>query len=249
MHEYPASEFENKTEELIEGDYYITSGRSGDRNNDLNKYKKDIEVLLKGIEDEPNNGRYIFYLAQSYLDDKQYEQSNIYYLKRFNMGGWVEESYYSLYKIGENNIKLNKSKDIIIESLLKAFHFRPSRLEALYTLVDYLYNHNKDISKAAEYVKLGIDVKMTTDILFVTKSIHRYLFLELAYDVLFENNEFDKAHYCINTLLENQLYPYNKLTSLELKRERCIPKIINKYITYPETKINNIMNGMSLSQI
>ena len=69
----------------------------GDRNKNPDKYKKDAEVLLKGLEEEPNNERYVFYLAQSYMDDRQYENSNKYYLKRFEMGGWPEEQYYSLY--------------------------------------------------------------------------------------------------------------------------------------------------------
>ena len=95
LHEFAKSEYSNCTEGIIKGNYYIESRRLGNRNKDTNKYKRDIEVLSKGLLDEPNNSRYVFYLAQSYMDDKQYEKSNECYLKRVAIGGWEQEVYYS----------------------------------------------------------------------------------------------------------------------------------------------------------
>lgn len=243
LHEYPKSENnEGKTEETIEGNYYIDSRRLGDRNKNPNKYKKDVEVLLKGLEEEPNNDRYIFYLAQSYMDDHQYENSNKYYLQRFNMGGWAEEQYFSLYKIGENNIKLNKSKEIIIESLLRAYNFRPTRLEALYELVNYLFynEENKDIKKAAEYAELGMNVKITNDVLFVSMYLYEHKFLDLASLAFFYNNEFNKSIKCINMLLERNRYPLDQLNRYQNNRGFCLPHIIDIITEYPEKKIKNI---------
>ena len=253
LHEYATSENnKNNTVATIEGNYYIDSGRLGDRNKDKNKYKKDIEILLKCAEDEPDNERYIFYLAQSYMDDGQLENSNKYYLKRFNMGGWVEEQYYSLLKIGINNIKLRKTKKIIIDSLLEAFNFRSSRLEALYELVNYLFNNerDKDIKSAAKYAKLGLHIYRTTDTLFVTKSIYEYRFLDITYLVLFYNNEFGEAYKSINNLLNRQKYPENQNIRLQRNRGFCIPKIMDNIIKYPKEKIQflteNIINKLEI---
>lgn len=242
LHEYPASDTA-KTEANLEGDYYIDSRRLGDRNKNPDKYKKDVETLLKGLEDEPNNDRYYFYLAQSYMDNHEYENSNIYYLKRFNMGGWVEEQYFSLFKIGENNIKMRKNKDIIIESLLRAHKFRPSRLEALYELVNYLFydQENKDIAKAAEYANLALNnVPITEDVLFVSMYLYQHKFLDLASLAYFYNKEFDKSLKCINLILERQKYPLDQLSRYEKNRGFCIPHIIDKLVEYPEEKINNL---------
>jgi len=253
LHEYATSENnKNNTVATIEGDYYIDSRRLGNRNKDKNKYKKDIEILLRGAEDEPDNERYIFYLAQSYMDDGQLENSNKYYLQRFNMGGWVEEQYYSLLKIGINNIKLRKNKKIIIDSLLEAFNFRPSRLEALYELVNYLFynERDKDVKSAAKYAKLGLHIYSTTDTLFVTKSIYEYRFLDITYLVLFYNNEFGEAYKSINNLLNRQKYPENQNIRLQKNRGFAIPKIMDNIIKYPKEKIlfltENIKNKLEI---
>ena len=247
LHEYPKSEDDSaKTEDTIEGNYYIDSRRLGDRNKNPDKYKKDCEVLLKGLEEEPNNDRYHFYLAQSYMDDHQYEKSNEYYLKRFKMGGWVEEQYFSLFKIGENNIKLKKSKEIIIESLLRAFKFRPSRLEALYELVNYLFynEENKDIPLAAKYAELGIDVPITNDVLFVSMYLYEHKFLDVASLAFFYNQEFHKSLRCINIILDRQKYPLDQLSRYEKNRGFCIPHIVDKLIQYPDKKIDEINNNI-----
>jgi len=233
LHEYVMSDIA-VTEETIEGDYYIDARTIGNRSCDPDKYKKDADILLKALEEEPNNYRYMFYLAQSYADCNEYEKSNEYYLKRFNFGGWGEELYYSLYKIGVNNIKLNKSKEVIVESLVRAFKYRPSRIEPLYQLVNYLYynEQNKDTKEAAKYAKLGLmlNTTLTKDLLFVSKHIYEYKFLDLAYLALYYNNDFDDAYKCINILLKRKKFPIDHLSRLEKNRDFCIPKIIDKYI-------------------
>lgn len=245
LHEYPGSDTA-KTEANLEGNYYIDSRRLGDRNKNPNKYRKDVETLLKGLEDEPNNDRYYFYLAQSYMDDHQYENSNKYYLKRFNMGGWAEEQYFSLFKIGENNIKMKKSKDIIVESLLRAHKFRPTRLEALYELVNYLFynEENKNIAEAAKYAELGINIPITQDVLFVSMYLYEHKFLDVASLAFFYNQEFDKSRKCINIMLERQKYPLDQLSRYEKNRGFCIPHIINKLVEYPEKKIKCITKNI-----
>ena len=40
----------------------------GDGGSKTNKFERDIKLLQDGIKDEPNNGRYYFYLANSYFN-------------------------------------------------------------------------------------------------------------------------------------------------------------------------------------
>ena len=37
-----------------------------------NKFKRDIELLIQGLEMSPDNPRYLFYLANSYRDSNEY---------------------------------------------------------------------------------------------------------------------------------------------------------------------------------
>ena len=78
---------------LLDGDYYLDSGRLGARNNDPNKYQKDAKILEAAFyEAEKNNDdikiRYSFYCAQSYKDCGENEKAIEWYKKRANYGAW-----------------------------------------------------------------------------------------------------------------------------------------------------------------
>ena len=54
----------------------------GDGGSKGDKFERDIRLLKQGIEEEPNNGRYYFYLANSYFNTGKHEESIQYYKKR-----------------------------------------------------------------------------------------------------------------------------------------------------------------------
>lgn len=110
LHEYPECiSKKNTISKAIEGNYYIDSRRLGARNKNNDKYLRDAQVLEKGLIDEPNNTRYMFYLAQSYMDSRDFKNSIKWYSKRVENGGWFEEVYYSLYRIATNMQKDRKA--------------------------------------------------------------------------------------------------------------------------------------------
>ena len=62
LHEY--AECEKKDIKIGEiKNCYIEAHTEGSRSKQKDKYKKDAEILLEGIKNEPNNVRYHFYLA------------------------------------------------------------------------------------------------------------------------------------------------------------------------------------------
>ena len=240
LHEYPTCEKKNEISELIKGNYYIDSRRLGNRNKDPDKYKKDAQILLEALNENPNCSRNTFYLAQSYRDCGEYKLSNKYYLKRFKMGGWDEEIYYSLYMIGKNNIALCKSAITIENSLLEAYQFKTSRLEALYDLIFYLYYTEKNIEKASKYAKLGLGINSYSDKLFITSTIYDYKFKDLASIILFCNKEYKLSYKIINTILHHCKLPDNQRSRIESNKSFCIPEILSNYIEYPKLKINSL---------
>jgi glycosyltransferase involved in cell wall biosynthesis len=55
-----------KTDETISGAYIYASYKDGHRAQDPQKHFKDIEILENAIKEDPNNGRYVLHLAQTY---------------------------------------------------------------------------------------------------------------------------------------------------------------------------------------
>lgn len=152
----------------------------GARSQDPEKYKKDIKILEEGLLDEPNNSRYVFYLAQSYYDAGDYENSLKKYQKRIEMGGWNEEIFWSMLRIGILEQYLDKPTENISSSFTKAFHYRPTRIEPLYHLARY-YRTKENYPLGYSIASIAVKVPMPRDILFVQKWMYDYgILLELS---------------------------------------------------------------------
>ena len=101
-----------------------------------NKFQRDVELLIKGLEANPNNPRYLFYLANSYRDSKQYEKAIEIYIKRIQVGGWLQETWHSYYSIANCYMELNNPERAILY-WLEAYQIMPTRIENLYKIVNY----------------------------------------------------------------------------------------------------------------
>ena len=153
----------------------------GDGGSKSDKYTRDIKLLLQGIEDEPTNGRYYFYLANSYIDTNQPALAIESYKKRIAIGGWDEEVYYSMYKMAIAYRALNQM-DLFIGCCLTAWTFRPSRIESIYELVKY-YRETSKYSVARGYYHMVRGTPVPSDVLFVHRAVYDYA-LDYEYSLL-----------------------------------------------------------------
>jgi glycosyltransferase involved in cell wall biosynthesis len=171
LHEFPSnSKSSNKTIKLPE-EFFMNSRRLGGRNLKDGKMARDIEVLTKGLENEPDNERYMFYLAQSYRDNNNPEMAIKYYKQRFNIGRWHEEAWFSAYQVGECYYRMGNMLKFEYW-MQKAFYFRPCRAEPIYKL----YKHFKSSGhffKAHQYYVIGYQIPFpTNDVLFIEKNVY-----------------------------------------------------------------------------
>jgi len=85
------------------------------------------ELLEADLAANPENSRTIFYLAQSYRELGRSDEARALYYQRAEMGGYVEEEWYSLYMAA----LLEPQWEVRLAALLKAWEKRPDRLEPL----------------------------------------------------------------------------------------------------------------------
>ena len=175
---------------------HIQASTTGNRSKDSKKFEKDIQLLHQGIQDEPDNDRYYFYLAQSYKDNNDPINAIKYYNIRVNMGRWQEEVYYSLFMIAVCKHRLVTEEQNTVEYFEKellphylyAYNYRKSRLEALHCIVHF-YRINKMYKEGYSYGLLGYENPYPTDILFIDGEIHTYKFIdEMALCAFYMNN-------------------------------------------------------------
>jgi glycosyltransferase involved in cell wall biosynthesis len=138
------------------------------------KFERDIKLLTQGLIDEPENARYMFYLANSYHDVGNFDMAIEWYTNRIKAGGWPEEVFYSIYKIGF----CHRNKGDIEKALswfLKSFEFRPQRIEGLFEAI-HIYRNLQHYNTAYTLCKRAIQAGWPKDdVLFIRRDVYEFL--------------------------------------------------------------------------
>lgn len=167
-HEY----WDGPTSHLEKDICYIDDRNDGGCKSD--KFERDARLLEQGLKDEPENVRYMFYLAQTYHSLGRWKDCIQMYKKRIAAGGWEEEQWYSMYMIAQAYLQLNDP--IRFEAwMLRACEKRPGRAEALYKMAKY-FREKGDHWKAYGYVQKGRNMPLSGDSLFIEKDVYSGLF-------------------------------------------------------------------------
>jgi len=168
------------TMEIIGGNYYTISGKSGDRSRDGNKYLKDALILEKAYEEAIKNNdniynRYGFYCANSYFDSGKSEEAIKWYKITLTNNNWEQEKYISCLRLYQCYNVLNQ-KETGMFYLVQSFIYDKERVECLYELVSYYCCNNlNDI--AYNYYNI---VKIFYNNNFLTEGLNNKLFLDVG---------------------------------------------------------------------
>jgi hypothetical protein len=146
------------------------------------KYERDLELLTRELQQEPESPRALFYLAQTCRDlgretaNKHMLGNAIeHYQLRANMGGWEEETYCAQHQVGVLRAELGQWP-AAMEALMRAWELRPQRLEAVHALTSELRERNQHHSAhrfAAMAANLG-PLPKPDDILFVAPWVYEW---------------------------------------------------------------------------
>lgn len=136
------------------------------------KYRRDADLYLEALKDDPENPRYWFYLAQSYKDCGEVEKAIEAYHKRANLGGFIEEIWYSMYQIG-NLHWTQEHWSLAADAYLEAFQFRPTRVEPLVALAR-LYRLRKQHQLSWVYASQAVKIVPPADLLLLDAPAYRW---------------------------------------------------------------------------
>jgi hypothetical protein len=216
LHEYLNTlEKINKTE-LIEGNYYIESGRQGFRNKSVNKYYNDALLLENAYNIEKDislKNRYAFYIAQSYKDSNYINKAIKWYETVLLLNNWLQEKYYSCIMLGYlyKNIDKNKSIYYYLNSII----YDKNRIEGIvYACIEYYneknyllvhllankFNKINRINLQNKNTKLFLNLDLYNDQLDYYNSISSYYI-----------NEKENGYHSLKKILKNQLINHNQL--------------------------------------
>jgi len=215
LHEYPTNAKQDNVSIKLSKDVFMVSRRLGGRALAGDKSKRDIEVLEQGLKDEPDNERYMFYLAQSYRDGGETQKAMKMYKKRFKIGRWQEEAWFAGYQVGLC-YKILKNIPKFEYWMQRAHEYRPWRGEPIYHLTEYFRTHG-NVHKAYEYSKLGMNIGFPKDdVLFVEKFCHEggFLYERTILDYYVHSDKKVGLLDTVQYLLKNSMHTQNVVSNL-----------------------------------
>ena len=220
-------------------DYYLISGKFGNRSKSKVKYHKDAVILEDAIKQETNKylkNRYIFYLAQSYKDCKLYERAikNYEIIMKNNMC-WNQERYYSALTIG-NIYYAKKDYPNAIKYWSNTVKYDNTRMEGIVKIIEHYYNQGNHLLVSALCYKYENYSDNISNKLFVEKKY--YLSLLEYYQSIssFYTNEPTIGYSAIRTILSK-----NNMNKSFMTRT-----ILNMNFYYDIFMNDTIENKMSL---
>lgn len=179
----------------------------GARSRDPHTYHRDALLLEKALLDEPQNARYVFYLAQSYRDAGDLELALRHYKRRAAMNGWSEEVWFALYQIAQIKQLMNAPWAEIMEDYLAAYQYQPKRSEPLYRIGAHFLARGEYHAAQLFFDRAMQIPSPNSEALFVERSIYDYL-LPLEYAVTCHYvGHYDEAIDINNKLLSQAALP------------------------------------------
>lgn len=135
------------------------------------KYLADAAVLRAAVENDPDNARHVFYLAQSYRDAGELDEAIEWYGRRILLGGWAEEVWYSMYQIARLRERRGDPAAEVINAYLASHDARPQRAEPLCDLARVNRSLGR-FSVARLFADAAVSRPRPDDILFLDESAY-----------------------------------------------------------------------------
>jgi len=209
LHEYPTNDKSNNKIIRLPPEIFMVGRTLGNRSKqDGNKYLRDAEVLLKELELEPDNDRYVFYLAQSYRDGGNIPEAIKWYKKRVEMGKWKEEQCVSAMNIA----KLLHDKDWA----WKAHELSPTRNESLVHYASQCRAKNLFTPEVLSMIMYATTIpKPKVNVLFVESDIYEWRMWDELSIIAFHTGRKDIAKQAGARLLSDNLFPPEQRARIE----------------------------------
>jgi tetratricopeptide (TPR) repeat protein len=188
------------------------------------KFTRDIKLLEQGLVDEPKNSRYMFYLANSYKDNGNFEKAVEYYNKTIQANGWEQEITCAYEYKGFCLEALGKQEEAL-KTYLLGYNFNRSRAECIYNAARIYRQQGLNVL-AYVMAEIAKKIKMPSPrALFVKKNVYDHLIdYELAVSAYYYNKYLDmrdsykkllfKTNLDYNNLIANYKFYSKPLSSL-----------------------------------
>jgi hypothetical protein len=267
IHEFIVCSKQNPIIETLEGNYYVVSGRKGNRNKDPDKYLKDAKILEEAYHeakkiDDKLYLRYGFYCANSYKDAGLHNEAIKWYKITLDNDNWQQEKYMSCYNLYQQYTNSGQ-RETGFYYLVESFKYDTERYECVYKLIQH-YCCNGQHNIAYQYYGL---IKTFYETKYLDSNTNGKLFIEpdkpnfyLPYYMIIVSDKvketYNEASQTISKMYQiiftkkppilDNFYVGNLLYNLQFFIDLCVSnidsfiKLFQSYIDFLHTKNVNL---------
>jgi len=219
----------------------------------VEKYNRDVEVLQRALEKEPEESRYWFYLAQRLMGAGRYSEAIVAFEKRltFTEKGFGGELAYSQMLIGQCLEELGAPFEVYRNAYLTAWNMNPKRAEPLYAIA-CVHSKRGEHPLAELYARAAQRIPRPIETLPCDDSVYAFRAADLLAGALAEQGKLFEAVDILEKLLKLPQLPETEherfrenirlIRGAQTKEEAAAPTLGPDEATY-ENQANMIRRG------
>lgn len=151
-----------------------------DRRQDRARLLEDKRLLELALDENPNDNRALFYLAQTEEDLGDYSTAKRLYQARAGRGGWSEEIYESVFRLARVQQHLGLAWPLSQQAYLDAYSLSPHRAEPLVAIALF-WHRRRRWPLAYLYASAAAEIPYPSrDRMVVNRDVYEWMAAELA---------------------------------------------------------------------
>ncbi len=233
----------------LTGECHIESRRLGTRGWYPPTDARDRDLLLAEVERNPDDGRSVFYLAQSYFELGDIDNARRWFARRIEMGGWYQEIYVAMWRTAETMARLGAPWLEVQDAYLKAWEFLPTRAEALHAVASWC-RVDQRYRLGYHYAKLAADIPFPEeDQFFVREDIYGWRATDEQAVCAFYIGKQAEAFTLCRRLLARPDIPEPDRQRIAVNRDLSVPTMFHAESSYPEALIQRLLAGPDEAEV
>ena len=188
-------------------------------------HQKTIPALQAALLAEPDNTQHAWSLALAYRDAGQFDHALSAFERRSHMAGFDQEVYAALLQAARMAVKLGRNAGEVIDRFLRAWEFRPTRVEALGELAFYLREHGPRWQLGYLLASRAIETPETSDVAFVEPEWQQWRCLDEFAVSAYWVGRFEQSREACERLLATPALPAAERKRVSANLEHALRKL------------------------
>ena len=248
IHEHAVWDYDSCVDIRLGGDYHLEARSLGARSLDAQKFERDRDLLLAEVEQNPEDERSVFYLAQTYYCMGDLANARRWYERRAELGGWEQDGYFARWRIAQSMSEAGEPWPDIQDAYLKAWEFRPTRAEPLYAIarrfrIDARYQLGYVFAKRAAQIPFP-----EADIIFVSADVYAWRAIDEQAVCASWISKHAEAFTLWRQLLTQPDIPDGDRARIAGNRDVCVPTMLDAASSYPDELVRSPLAGPHVTE-